>query len=111
MLLLLLPISVIAVADTREFTYTPPTTRVDNTALLSEEIAGYDVMQDGAVVETLSADATSFTVEVTPGTYSYTIVVIDTEGRRSSPSPAISFTAKARPSAVTITITIDIKGD
>ena len=86
-------------ADTVYGSFTAPTTRVDGTALSIDEIGGYDVYVDKALVETISNISTTYTVEALPGEHVITIITFDTEGRYSLPSNEILVEVKSHPKA------------
>ena len=86
--------------------WTPPTTRVDGSALDPSEIASVDVTDsfDGSV-ENIPGNANSFaTGTLAVGQHNFTVVTNDTTGHSSAPSNAASVTVAptlAAPSAVT----------
>lgn len=68
--------------------WTPPVERVDGTALIEQDIAGYHIkwtkLSDGssAIIE-LEATNTSYLAELAPGDYDFEIAAIDKTGRLS----------------------------
>jgi len=113
LLLLALLIPLTAYADTGVFTYTAPTEREDNTPLSAEEIGGYNVFVNGELndISPLLPTDTGFTLDLPSGEYIVTMTTLDTDGRESILSDALTidvpFNPKA-PSGVTVNITISI---
>jgi len=126
LVVLLLSVAPFAFADESSNTFEAPTTRVDNSVLLPEEIAGFDVKLNGTILKStemlpptdnkysLPGSARSFKVRADPGEHVINIVTVDTEGRRSTDGVDIPFTAKAPPSEITkvgvvkVTVTVEI---
>jgi len=89
-----------------------PTTRVDGTILKPEEIAGFNIYLNSCEMPessanvvppssgeyTLKRTAREFSLTVTQGPGTYAITVVDTEGRESTQSSLIFFTAVSIPS-------------
>jgi hypothetical protein len=69
-----------------------PTTRMDGTALLPGQIAGYEVFMDGARVDYTMALTSE--VKAAPGKHRFELRTIDTQGLSSPFSPALEIVAR-----------------
>ncbi|WP_119394785.1 fibronectin type III domain-containing protein [Salinibius halmophilus] len=71
-----------------QLSWTPPTARVDGTALNEQDIAGYHIKWTNtangtsAIIE-LEAEKTTYLAELEPGNYNFEIAAIDKTGRLS----------------------------
>lgn len=127
-LTILMTVVPFAMAQESNHSFKAPTSRVDNTELLPEEIGGFDIKVDGVIMSSsqmtppttekysISGTSRSFTVDLLPGNHIINIITVDTEGRRSNDGAGISVDAKAPPSAMTVddignirvTVTVEI---
>lgn len=69
-----------------------PTTRIDGTALLPGQIAGYEVFMDGTRVDYTLALTSE--VKTAPGKHRFELRTIDTQGLPSPFSPALEIVAR-----------------
>lgn len=99
-LLLLLPTA--ALADTVQLNWLAPTEREDNTPLLPEEIAAYEVRVNGINRLTVPGTNTGVLFDITdPGLHNITIITVDTEGRHSIEATAVTYNVVANPKQAT----------
>ena len=102
-----------ALADTADVTFEAPTEREDNTALLPSEIGAFNVYDNAGVkVMTLTGDTNAFSVPADGKTLYLTTV--DTEGRESAYSEAVTIplgkTDPKSPGSIIINIIIGGSG-
>ena len=69
-----------------------PTTRIDGTALLPGQIAGYEVFMDGTRVDYTLALVSE--IKTVPGKHRFELRTIDTQGLPSPFSPALELVAR-----------------
>jgi site-specific recombinase len=69
-----------------------PTTRIDGTALLPTQIAGYQIYMDGVMAGYTSA--LLFELQAAPGKHKFELRTIDTQGLPSPFSPALEIVAR-----------------
>lgn len=69
-----------------------PTTRLDGTALLANQIAGYQIYMDGVMAGYTSA--LLFELQAAPGKHKFELRTIDTQGLPSPFSPALELVAR-----------------
>lgn len=104
--------------STAVITWDLPVTRTDGSALAPSDIAGVDVFDmasatPAVAIGTASGPATSFsTGDLSVGDHGFTLVVVDTAGRRSDASPVAIGTVPApviaAPSAISnVKVTIN----
>lgn len=125
-IVLMMSVAPFVVAQESNHSFNAPITRVDNTVLLPEEIAGFDIKVDGTILKSsemvppttekysISGTARKFTVAVLPGKHAINIITVDTEGRRSTDGVDIMVSAEAPPSEITevdsvkVTVTVEV---
>jgi hypothetical protein len=71
--------------------WSAPTSRVDGTPLAGSELSGYR-LRYGSVESVIQAPATKVELLLLPGTYTFTVTAIDTNGLESDPSDPVSVT-------------------
>ncbi len=87
--------------STATLTWVNPTTRVDNTALASTDIASISVFDSASVtpltaIGTVAGAGTTFTTDVlTVGDHGFTVEVVDTTGHVSAASNIATVTVPA----------------
>ncbi len=89
-------------ADSAIITWIPPTERTDGTPLPADEIDGYILRIDGAMVtDTIPPGDTTYTVSgLSVGTYSFDMATRDTVGRTGPFSDAVQRHVDAGPGSV-----------
>ena len=99
LLLILLLVPVLAGAEIVDITFEPPTTREDGTALPANEIAGYDIYNNGIEIPADSVTYTdnSIAIELPYGRHAIKMRTTDTNGRFSLYSNVLVFILNANP--------------
>ena len=114
----LLMFSVVAMADTLTWTWTPPDAREDGTPLPADEIAGYGMMINGAVITETNVLGETVPLLLDDGSNAMDYVAdlgeqcaqfntVDTEGRESvftDPSCKVAKGLPGKPVSVNVTI-------
>lgn len=73
-------------AEVQPGTFTHPKEREDGTLLRPDEIKSYRVYQNDSMVKELLPTATSFEIDLLPGTYNINMTTVDTDLRESARS-------------------------
>ena len=105
----LLMFSVVAMADTLTWTWTPPDAREDGTLLAPEEIAGYRfILNDIEQPTLLTGGENNLILDIPLGEQCGQFATEDTEGRLSVFTDPVCKTAKGQPGKpVSVNVTIE----
>jgi len=107
----MLLVTTVATADTLQLSWLHPTEREDNTPLLPEDIANYQLVVNNVVQPDLILGSISSVIFdlVVPGDYVITIRTVDTDGRVSTDAlPMVLYTVvvKDPKPATALTLTV-----